>query len=672
LRVLIIEDSEDDTWLLLRELERMGFEVEFERVETADSMQSCLAQKDWDVILSDHTLPLFGAMQALEILRASGRDIPFILISGTIGEETAAAALKAGANDFITKGNYSRLGPAIRRELREAETRRQRKQAEQAYSASQRRFQALIEYAPDGIALLGANGKMRQVTPSTERILGYAPEDIVDQDPALLTHPDDLPALLGILTDLFQHPGKVVRTEYRFLHKDGSWRWLESTISNLLEEPSVQAIVFNYRDVTERKRYEEELESLNLDLEQRVTKRTAELNLTNMELERANRVKDEFLATMSHELRTPLNSILGLSESLMEQRSGTLNDYQGQSIQLIQSSGRHLLELINDILDVSKINAGKFEIYPQILDVNVLCRSSLAFVREQAMRKSITLSSQEDTTVSEIYADPRRLKQILVNLLTNAVKFTPEHGQVLLRVHVEVENNLVQITVTDTGIGIAPENLKRLFNPFVQVDSKLNRQFEGTGLGLSLVQKLTDLHGGSVMVESEIGKGSQFTINLPWDKNVIVQQNSAEARGKLLSPLRTEKHNMSLKNSVNRRKILLAEDNIPNAITISEYLESWGYEIIIAHDGLEALEQAETKEPDIILMDIQMPVMDGLEAIRHFRANPRFVNTPIIALTALAMPGDRERCLEAGASEYMSKPVSLKTLAKTIETMLDQ
>src|SRR5687768_6623380 len=260
LRVLIIEDSEEDTQLLVRELRRGGYEVEFERVETAETMHAALTQKTWDLILSDYSLPRFSGPRALEVLKASGLDLPFIIISGTIGEETAVTALKAGANDFFIKGKFARLGPAIERELREAETRRERKQAEAAVVASEKRFRSLIEHAPDGIALLGINGKLRQVTPSTKQILGYTLEEAEGQDPAFLTHPDDLPALLGLLGDLIQNPGKVVSTEYRFLHKDGSWRWLESTISNLLAEPSVEAIVFNYHDITDRKRAEEALQ----------------------------------------------------------------------------------------------------------------------------------------------------------------------------------------------------------------------------------------------------------------------------------------------------------------------------------------------------------------------------------------------------------------------------
>ncbi|MEP6894622.1 MAG: PAS domain S-box protein [Chloroflexota bacterium] len=407
----------------------------------------------------------------------------------------------------------------------------------------------------------------------------------------------------------------------------------------------------------------EDLQRSNAELEQRVAHRTAQLNQTNIELEHANRAKDEFLATMSHELRTPLNSVLGLSETLLEQRRGPLNDYQQKSLRTIEASGHHLLELINDVLDLSKIEAGKFDYYPQIVGVEDLCHSSLAFVREQALRKSINLIYEKDTNVTKVNADPRRLKQILINLLTNAVKFTPEKGEIILQVYGDAEQERVQFSIIDTGIGIAAQDLEKLFQPFVQVDSNLNRQYEGTGLGLALVQKMIDLHGGSVEVTSAVGNGSRFTVNLPWTQESVTEQTNSAAS--LSTGAKVGKPAQAV-------TVLLAEDNMANVLTMSDYLESHGYQVISANDGQQAIDKAIALHPDIILMDIQMPVMDGLEAIRRLRSDSRFkASTPIIALTALAMTGDRERCIAAGANEYLSKPVSLKGLVKIIATLLD-
>jgi len=230
--------------------------------------------------------------------------------------------------------------------------------------------------------------------------------------------------------------------------------------------------------------------------------------------------------------------------------------------------------------------------------------------------------------------------------------------------------DLIQFSVIDNGIGISEQDLKRLFQPFVQVDSSLNRQHDGTGLGLALVQRLTDLHGGSVRVESEVGKGSRFTVSLACKLDEIARLEALKSQTVSAARKQAEKKEAASKEPEPRRVVLLAEDNMANVLTMGEYLKSHDYKVVVAHDGLEAIKLAETMNPDVILMDIQMPVMNGLDAIARLRDDSRFASTPIVALTALAMSGDRERCLAAGANEYMSKPVSLKLLAETIRELL--
>ena len=263
-------------------------------------------------------------------------------------------------------------------------------------------------------------------------------------------------------------------------------------------------------------------------------------------------------------------------------------------------------------------------------------------------------------------ADERRLKQIIVNLLGNAVKFTPEGGKVCLNVNADPQESVVRFAVGDTGIGIAPEDIARLFMPFMQVDSSLTRRHEGTGLGLALVRKLAELHGGSVSVESEVGKGSLFTVMIPWRQRI--EESDAEGTPMMLSEL--SESVISGSESSPRRRILLAEDNPVSSGIAQDYLEHLGYEVIPAYHGGEVIEIADKFHPDLILTDIQMPMMDGMEVIRRLRKKPEFVNTPIIALTALAMSGDRERCIEAGADEYMTKPFKLSSLKEMIERLL--
>jgi len=409
----------------------------------------------------------------------------------------------------------------------------------------------------------------------------------------------------------------------------------------------------------------EQLECQVAELEQRVAERTSALSLANAELARAVRAKDEFLAAMSHELRTPLNSIIGLSEALQEDVYGPLNDRQLRSIAIIEESGRHLLALINDILDVSKIEAGKLELTVGPVAIEPVCQASLGIVRQLARKKRQTLSLNLDERVQAIQADARRLKQILVNLLDNAVKFTPEGGAIGLEVQADEEREAVHFTVWDTGIGISAENMSRLFKPFVQLDSRLSREYSGTGLGLVLVQRMAELHGGSVTVESEVGKGSRFTVSLPWRPARVeaAEERAGEVREVEMEP--------SVRMAdLPEIRILLAEDNEDNIYLISDYLRHRGYQVVVARDGAEAVERALEVCPHLILMDIQMPRVDGLEAIRRIRLRQELAGVPIIALTALVMPGDRERCLEAGADDYLSKPVGLKGLMHTIEKYL--
>ncbi len=404
----------------------------------------------------------------------------------------------------------------------------------------------------------------------------------------------------------------------------------------------------------ERKRAEDEIRQMNASLEMRVQERTSELI-------HASRVKDEFLANMSHELRTPLNGILGLSESLLEGFRGSLNDKQQQSLETIYSSGEHLLGLINDILDVSKIEAGKLDLYPSHVSINDICVSSMNFIKQIAFKKSITVEYTRQPAAAMVYADPKRLKQILVNLLGNAVKFTGEQGSIKLEVQTNAKEGRIQFVVQDTGIGISADDLKRLFQPFVQLDNGLSRQHEGSGLGLVLVKKLIELHNGEIFVESEVGRGSTFIVSLPWSpgsenddgnlSEVILQESVAET---------------SLDKNKNI-KILLAEDNQINVMVIQDYLEHYGYQVFVVNNGVEVLANVDRISPHLILMDIQMPELDGVETTRALRSMPGFASVPIIALTAFAMPGDRERCLAAGMNEYLSKPVKLKDLIRMVE-----
>ncbi|MBK8046675.1 MAG: response regulator [Anaerolineales bacterium] len=397
-------------------------------------------------------------------------------------------------------------------------------------------------------------------------------------------------------------------------------------------------------------------------LARRVAEQTADLRAANEELARAARYKDEFLAAMSHELRTPLNTIIGMSDVMLEGVYGVLNEKQHRAMANLQDSGYHLLALINDILDVAKLAAGQMRLHREAIDVDSLCNSCLAMVKKAADDKRVALVYTRDERIERMVADLRRMRQIIVNLLSNAVKYTNEEGSIGLEVRCNEEGDTVIITVWDTGIGIAPDDMKRLFKPFVQVDSSLTRRYEGTGLGLTIVQSLAALHGGSVRLESEVGAGSRFVVAVPW----------IHPPGEVASKSWNPDGDSDFANSVRTDSplLLVAEDNESSIEMLTGYFELAGYRVQVARNGLAAVQLAASLKPDVIVMDIQMPELDGHQAMQRIRREDTSRRVPIIAVTALAMPGDAERSRAAGADEYLTKPVSLRLLRKHIEHLL--
>ena len=824
IRILHIEDNALDAELQNESLTAEGFSVDSLRVDTAEDMLAALERQKFDLILADNAMPGFDGLAALRIAKEKAPSIPFIFVSGTLGEEVAIEFLKSGATDYVIKHRLERLAPVVRRALREAREHLERERAEKTLWEIATRFRSMVENAMDEVSILTADGDLLYESPSANPTLGYQPGQFLGKKLFQLIHPDDIEHVQRQFQRLAQEPDWHPREQFRLRHRDGRWIWVEAVGTNLLAEPAVKGIVINYHDITERKQAEESIKTqlerlaslrnvdaaiasstdlnltfeillteaiqrLNVDaasilmldslmnvLEVRVTRgfrtfdhqhvkirlgeqiagrcalgRTSleghfltkqqvsslapllaaedftcylalplfskgevlgvlevferqhadhdhdwtdflktlagqaaiaidnfqlfeDLQRSNDELEhrvvartaelkRALRVKDEFLANMSHELRTPLNAIIGLSESLEDEVAGKLNERQYQYVRTINESGRHLLDLINDILDLAKIESGQLVLYHGNVDIPAIAQASLRMIEHSAQNNKLEVHLDVDEGLDVLFADERRLKQMLVNLLSNAVKFTPEHGRIGLEVHGDREQNTVTFTVWDTGIGIHDEDLTRLFQPFVQLDSDLARRATGTGLGLALVTQMARLHSGSVSVESTPGAGSRFSIILPWKAPRAMNTDTGRKPG-------SSDETVSLQEDIGQPVILLIEDTDDVVLVVKDYLEYSGYDVAVAKSGLEGIDQAKKLHPDLILMDIQMPDLDGFETTRRLRNEIQFRDTPIIALTALAMKGDRERCLSAGMDEYISKPVHLKELVNMIQTFL--
>jgi PAS domain S-box-containing protein len=532
-----------------------------------------------------------------------------------------------------------------------------------ALRESDSRMQNAFEYAPIGMAWVSPQGHFLKVNPAVCRLLGYRAQELLGMTFQEITHPDDLEADLTLLTQTLAGEIPSYRLEKRYIDKNGNLVWALLSVS-LVRDEHGQPLHFISQiiDITERKQWEAALRQERSALETRVQERTIELSQANASLMHALRVKDEFMASMSHELRTPLTGILGLTEVIRAGIYGKYDERMEKPLRNIEESGQHLLSLINDILDLSKAEARMIKLEMSPVSVMSVVQSSLRMVQESAQKKQISIAMNMETGVEVLEVDERRLKQILVNLLSNAVKFTGVRGKVGIDVVGKPGRDQMDFVVWDTGIGIDPNDMNRLFVPFVQLDSRLDRQYSGTGLGLALVYRLVELHGGSIQVESQPGVGSRFTVSLPW-RNVHNFSGGSEfnrpCSPALLSPGEREFQD---KNPVQFPVCLIAEDNEITLGMLRDFLTGNGYQVYEARDGAEAVQQAKDLRPDVILMDIQMPVMDGIAATRNLREDSELKNTLIIALTALAMVGDRERCLEAGVDEYLSKPVNLGEL----------
>ncbi|QIR37602.1 response regulator [Tolypothrix sp. PCC 7910] len=681
--ILLVDDNAD-----MRNYAKRLLEQRYRVHAVADGIEAIASVRQQlpDLVLTDVMMPRLDGFGLLRELRADPqtRELPIILLSARAGEESRIEGLEAGADDYLIKPFSSReLLVRVEANLKLAQIRQEAatrehtlrlcaEAAQQEAEVSQARYRAIVEDQTEFICRFLPDTTILYVNEAYCRFFGLEQAQVIGSSYQPIIFPEDYEQVTRLI-DSMNLNNPIVTLENRVVTPRGI-RWTQWNNRALFDQQG-RLIEFQSvgRDITDRKQAEIKLQQAN-----------EQLSHANTELIRATRLKDEFLANMSHELRTPLNAILGMSEVLQGEVFGTLNERQHRAVTTIESSGQHLLELINDILEVAKIEAGKLELEISAVLVNQICHSSLSLVRQQAIQKNIQLQTDISTTLEEIEVDERRMRQVLINLLNNAVKFTPAGGLVTLKVRLErshpnEENTLlapaaIAFSVIDTGIGIAGEDIEKLFQPFVQVDSSLSRQYSGTGLGLTLVKQIAELHGGCVTVSSELGKGSCFTVRLPYTK--ISPATATLTTSKINSHDQLTGENSSVSAVVNAPPsqhplILLAEDNEANIETLAAYLNSLDYRLILANNGQAAIDLAIAHSPDLILMDIQMPGMDGLEAIRQIRIHDSLASIPIIALTALAMPQDREKCLEAGADEYLSKPVKLKQLNAIIQQLVN-
>jgi two-component system sensor histidine kinase/response regulator len=783
-RVLLVEDSADDAELVVRALRRDGCELRYERVDTPEAMRAALVNGSWDLVIADYAMPRFNGLAALKMLRETGLDLPFILVSGTVGEEVAVEAMKCGADDYVLKSNLARLPMAVERELRDSEVRVERNRAEA-------RYRSLVERLPVGLFRISPAGDILEFNPALIDMLGFQDGDSLKKaDVAeLWLRPLERARFEAVI----EREGVVKNFEMEMRRRDGSIIWCEQSARAVYDAAGKvghwEGVLV---DVTSRKLAEEGANR-------------ARDRVRDLALETA-RLRSDFLASMSHEIRTPLTGIIGTGELLSH---SDLTSEQRRLTEIIRSSGELLLTVVNDILDFSKLAAGKFVLEKLDFDLVELTETLVDSFAATARAKGIELALHADIHMpTGLRGDQSRLRQILNNLVANAIKFT-ERGEVTVRATRAEETAadvLVRFEVVDTGIGIPLAAQGRLFQPFVQAEGSTSRRFGGTGLGLVIAAKLTEQMGGDIGFESEPKKGSNFHFTARFEKGseivrpwmattdvpcfsgmraIVVNDSPASRRviSEYLTPWGIENTSVSsgaealtmlqqqpgndnqivvlideqtpdmgalnlaraIKDhagkdhvAIKQRKVimfstddgardageavdawitkpvrpshlytcllelygntdrvrvekvaiappgaigneqpewrkavrvLLVDDNSVNRTIGAKQLSALGYRAEIVEDARRGLEIVSQGGSDIVLMDCEMPEMDGYKAVAEIRRREGTArHTVVIALTAHATADDRARCLNSGMDDYLSKPVKLNALAEMLDT----
>ncbi len=694
LKLLLIEDSEDDALLLELELRKGGFDTDLLRVETPVELESALDEKTWDAVIADYNLPAFTGVDALRIIQTKGLDLPFILVSGVIGEENAVEAMKAGAHDFIIKGNYARLAPALERELEDAAVRRERREAVEALrlahaeleqrvaertaelkqandvllaemaereraegalreSRQQNEFLAnIIELSSQPFGVGFPDGRLGIVNKAFEQLTGYSAAELKSLDWAETLTPPEWREVEHDELEELQRTGLPVRYEKEYVRKDGTRVPVELLVHLVTEAAEKPEYYYAFvTDITVRKQTEQALLK---------AKEAAEA---------ANRAKSRFLDNMSHELRTPMTGILGMLDLVL---LGNLEAEQREFIDIARTSALSLVWILNDILDMTKIETDKFSIEEKPFSIRNCVESTFNIFLPASKSKGLDFDfTVADDVPDTLIGDRSRINQVLTNLAGNAVKFT-EKGYVEILVttggNAPCGKREITFSVTDSGIGIPGDKKDLIFGVFSQVDDTDSRKYGGTGLGLAVSKEIVERMGGTISFTSKEGEGSTFSFTIPLGE-AEPEQGAVQASA-ITAPAGDALH----AKETTKRSLLVAEDDHTIRQVLGPMLRMFNYEIDFAEDGQKAVEMWECGKYDLVLMDVQMPRMNGFEATGAIREKERARggHTPIVAMTAHVRKEDERRCLDAGMDAFVAKPIDFKACMQVITETINK
>ena len=636
LRVLILEDLPSDAELAQRELLKVLRDPIFKIVDNEQDYVNALKLFLPELIISDYKLPSFDGMSALKIIKEKFSFIPFIVLTGSMNEDTAVDCMKAGADDYVIKEHIKRLGAAALNSIKKKEIEKERDSVVRALKESEDKYRNLFSSANDAILLM-KNSKFVDCNDKAVEMYNCKKEEVLSKTLSELS-PEYQPDGCSSYTKSMEKISIVLadRTqffEWKHLRCDGTTFDAEISLNrlNLADGVHIQAIV---RDVTERKITE---------------------NKIRIALEKAkesDRLKSAFLANMSHEIRTPMNGILGFSKLLED--PGLDGKKKKKFIGIIQKSGNRMLATINDLVDVSRIEAGQVVVTYKNVEVIGIVFELFHFFQSECEKKGLSFSlndiKPDDQLV--VWTDEHKLIAILTNLIKNAIKYTKQGS---ISIGLETKGGFIEFYVRDTGIGIPEDRMEAIFDRFVQADIEDKDVYEGSGLGLTITKAYVEMLQGNIWVTSQIGKGSEFTFIIPKIEHAIDSVEIVDVEEK---------------NREERKlKIMVVEDDDVTIELLAILLVDIALEILQARNGLEAVDLFKNhSDIDLILMDIKMPVMDGYEATRQIRLIDNEV--VIIGQSAYAMMGDSMKAIEAGCNDYLPKPIDKMALVEKIDKWL--